>query len=655
MNTLDKIYKIQEMYGDREPRNMADGGRIGFSNGKKVKQDWAKYYYKDKNPTRFTETQKAKIYKLTKEGKDVDFILEKLKKDPNFPKFKSQKNIDVSKQRLIGLINNNTSIPKKFKIIPTGQKGQNLTYQAYSDLKKKVANLYKKQNVKNVSEIAKELYPKDDIAISQRKVRTLLKDAGVREIAEPTQKLKGTGKNFQGTQKKTKFRRELSDSYIERKSRGNLADKIEFHHADSKNLNAKILTEPSKVAYLPKDINQELNTRDAYISKLYDQREALGPKPKNKEKLKTWKKEWDRINKVGNDFVANPKSKGLLNFNIIDDVSGKVLNKGLDESKMIMRTPDPNIIYGEDDYLGNKPFKKMTRIEKDKFLKIAKDNLLKTAKESKNIPVIQSKGIAKKLNVAGFKCKLADGLTCNDPRAYTQSIKENMAKVKQGDNAAVARVAKLGKAMNAFKGAAKFTGWGLLAELGFAAPLATIDYAKGANKDEIISNATYGLFGKSEEEQLKEKYADYGKAQELQNTYENLLEAENLAQTGAGYRTQAINKLKAEDLNKKLLEQSKAFNTILPPSMGFKGELDYNRFYDAQLLDKQRRDDFAKEKEIRSKEIGILQPSTGLEAVQFAGGGIAGLSGGDPEGAMTKSMNPDSQGLRSLYNNVRKL
>ena len=39
----------------------------------------------------------------------------------------------------------------------------------------------------------------------------------------------------------------------------------------------------------------------------------------------------------------------------------------------------------------------------------------------------------------------------------------------------------------------------------------------------------------------------------------------------------------------------------------------------------------------------------------FAGGGIAGLSGGDPEGAMLTSMNPDSQGLRSLYKNGRKL
>jgi hypothetical protein len=160
-------------------------------------------------------------------------------------------------------------------------------------------------------------------------------------------------------------------------------------------------------------------------------------------------------------------------------------------------------------------------------------DLFKTANVNPNtnitkITQTQVKGIAKILEAAGFKCQLANGLTCNDPRAYTQSIKENMAKVKQGDNAAVAKINKLGKSMKAFKGVAKATGWGLLAELGFAAPLAAVDYAKGANRDEIISNATYGLFGKSEEEQLKERYADYGKAQKLKDTYNNLLEAEKL-------------------------------------------------------------------------------------------------------------------------------
>ena len=38
-----------------------------------------------------------------------------------------------------------------------------------------------------------------------------------------------------------------------------------------------------------------------------------------------------------------------------------------------------------------------------------------------------------------------------------------------------------------------------------------------------------------------------------------------------------------------------------------------------------------------------------------AGGGIAGLSGGDRSGAMTRSMNPDSQGLSYLFNRVKKI
>jgi hypothetical protein len=60
------------------------------------------------------------------------------------------------------------------------------------------------------------------------------------------------------------------------------------------------------------------------------------------------------------------------------------------------------------------------------------------------------------------------------------------------------------------------------------------------------------------------------------------------------------------------------------------------------------------EKPIEFQQLMEL-PSFRGASQNFAGGGIAGLSGGDPEGAMTKSMNPDSQGLRSLYKNGRKL
>ena len=49
----------------------------------------------------------------------------------------------------------------------------------------------------------------------------------------------------------------------------------------------------------------------------------------------------------------------------------------------------------------------------------------------------------------------------------------------------------------------------------------------------------------------------------------------------------------------------------------------------------------------------VYLPNT--KSIQIAGGGIAGLSGGDPEGAMTRSMNPDSQGLQGLFNRVKKV
>ena len=54
---------------------------------------------------------------------------------------------------------------------------------------------------------------------------------------------------------------------------------------------------------------------------------------------------------------------------------------------------------------------------------------------------------------------------------------------------------------------------------------------------------------------------------------------------------------------------------------------------------------------LRSQSRGFGTP---VMANQFlAGGGIAGLSGGDPEGAMLESMNPDSQGLQGLVKRVR--
>ena len=244
---------------------------------------------------------------------------------------------------------------------------------------------------------------------------------------------------------------------------------------------------------------------------------------------------------------------------------------------------------------------------------------------SKKISKEEAARVANKLADSGFKCKLANGLSCNDPRAYIDSIKENMAKVQKGDDAAISKINKLGKSMNKLSKAAKFTGWGILSEVGFAAPFAAIDYAKGANKDEIISNATFGLFGKSKDEQLREKYNDYGQAADFKKTYDDLLTAENLSKTGGGYRTQAYNKLKAKDLENKLAKDSLQFTSTLPPSQGFKSGFDSDKLLNMMVIDAERDKLFDKEKEQISQDRGILKPSTGLE-LMFSKGGIASLN-----------------------------
>jgi len=264
-------------------------------------------------------------------------------------------------------------------------------------------------------------------------------------------------------------------------------------------------------------------------------------------------------------------------------------------------------------------------IQKIQDAVIFEENRKSNLKTASKISKTQQKGIIEKLNASDFKCKLANGLTCNDPRAYTDSIKENMAKASRGDKKAISNIKKMGKLMNGFKGAAKWTGWGLLGEIGFAAPLAGLDYAKGANTDEIISNATYGLFGKSQNEQLQEKYSDYGQAQKFKDTYDNLLKQENNLKVQGSYRNKAVNQQRIKDLENKLSERSKEFAEVLPPSMGFKGDFNLDNFFRRQEIDQQRDAEFAAAKQKRSDELGIIKSSTGLEALGFAEGGLAGL------------------------------
>jgi hypothetical protein len=202
--------------------------------------------------------------------------------------------------------------------------------------------------------------------------------------------------------------------------------------------------------------------------------------------------------------------------------------------------------------------------------------------------------------------------------------------------------------MKGFRGAAKWTGWGLLAEIGFAAPLAAVDYAKGANKDEIISNITYGLAGKSMKEQLKEIDPRYGQAQKLFDLYDKAQKAEELTREQGGYRSLYTNLQREEDAYK---AAEKAMDPFMMPTP----HLEEGRYFDENKVftdlarDEKAELDFLTEKKERGQErmeeMAPLQFYTGAKY----GGLIGDKSGPAPESG------PMSQGLRSLYNNGKKL
>ena len=107
---------------------------------------------------------------------------------------------------------------------------------------------------------------------------------------------------------------------------------------------------------------------------------------------------------------------------------------------------------------------------------------------------------AKKLKDLGFKCtvKKANGgpASCNNPLAYLDDIKKQqaLAKTEKGPQAAKA-LKKINAGRKIFS--AVLGPEALALELALIVPFAVADYKSGLPNQEILSNATLGLFGKS--------------------------------------------------------------------------------------------------------------------------------------------------------------
>ena len=190
---------------------------------------------------------------------------------------------------------------------------------------------------------------------------------------------------------------------------------------------------------------------------------------------------------------------------------------------------------------------------------------------------------------------------------------------------AVAKISKpsgkLKGVVNMAKTLGKGTGWFALGEAAFAAPWAAGMYAFGANKDEIVSDITYGLFGKDKEEQLKAVDPLYGLTEKIRQDYKAYEDTasrtdQGLVGTRMGAKPGALKKATMS-----LYEKQKPF-------INEQGEFDMEAFFAQEDKDKKLAADWEDEKIKRKKERGLWNPEYDVftDDLMAAEGGIASLN-----------------------------
>ena len=108
---------------------------------------------------------------------------------------------------------------------------------------------------------------------------------------------------------------------------------------------------------------------------------------------------------------------------------------------------------------------------------------------------------------AGIPCIKGVGGDCTSIADYQKGYNKIVKEAAEGSAKAIQKVGGFTKLMRVGLGAAKWTGYGLLAEAGFMVPFAIADYSTGESWKRILGNATdYGfgpIFGQSEQEEFE--------------------------------------------------------------------------------------------------------------------------------------------------------
>ena len=298
----------------------------------------------------------------------------------------------------------------------------------------------------------------------------------------------------------------------------------------------------------------------------------------------------------------------------------------------------------------------LTPIKLNKAQKTNVNEFTKQNPQTKNIlskiAALGGKGCNRKVAFAGGRMNFDVGGSAACISKGLERLK-NPTNLSPGENANLRALKKMStgaKGVKILGNAARVLGkLGLVSEGAIGGLLALNDYAGGSNKEEIISNFTYGLAGKSQEEQLTEQDPQYGLDRKILTDYTGL--------NTMGQRKDNIGRMSVKPgIEKQLIETIKKEQQ--PFMSGPRNEeFDMDRFYKQQEKTNQADIDYQKAKDQKALErrVDPFAQEAITEETDFmaAGGGIAGLSGGDKSGRPPES-GPASQGLFFLRNNVNK-
>jgi len=194
---------------------------------------------------------------------------------------------------------------------------------------------------------------------------------------------------------------------------------------------------------------------------------------------------------IDGHYKKFPKHDGLLNWRKATSI--------LDNEGRFMDIQSTGTIGGD--------ASKWAVTDVNKQIKDLSKTELATFRSDIKAKTLDNKKLLKFFKDSGIPCIKGAGGQCNSIVDYQKGYNKIVKEAAEGSAKAIKKIGGFTKLMRGGLGAAKWTGYGLLAEAGFMVPFAIGDYAAGESWKRILGNATdYGfgpILGQSEQEEFE--------------------------------------------------------------------------------------------------------------------------------------------------------